>query len=50
MLSKSVTLSILHNIEYRGREQRRQEREQERIERAGTRAARTNPHPMRGKG
>lgn len=50
MLSKSVTLSILHNIEYRDREQRRQERDQERIERAGARAARTNPHPMRGKG
>lgn len=47
MLAKSVTLSILHNIEYREREQRRQQRQQERIERAGARAAKTNPNPLR---
>lgn len=48
MLAKSVTLSILHNIEYQGRTERKLERDRRYFERAGERAARTEPHPMKG--
>ena len=47
MLAKSVTLSILHNLEHRDRTQRKLERDQEHTERLGNRAARTEPQPMR---
>ena len=45
MLAKSVTLSVVHNIEYQGRMQRKQERDDRYHSRAGMLAERTEPNP-----
>jgi small-conductance mechanosensitive channel len=48
MLAKSVTLSILHNLEYQDRQRRRLERNERFMRQAGDLASRTEPQPMRG--
>jgi hypothetical protein len=47
MLAKSVTLSILHNLEYRGRQERKLERDQKHYERTAARSAKAESQPLR---